>query len=309
MRRTSRIAHQRPGPRAPHLERTPRRPSVFVIGLGRLGTALARSLAAHGWQVQAWSRSAKRRRLPGVTIRSGGVPVEVADAKLVLLTVPDRAIGMVAADLAARGLLHKGQVVAHCAGALDLAPLRPAAEAGAAIGSLHPLVAATAGAVHLPGKAAAIDGTAPAVRVLRRIARTVGLKPITVPATGRASYHAAASLAANCLVALADLSAELLASTGVPREQALAALLPLMHSSLENLEHVGLPGALTGPVARGDAAVVESHLAALRDLPPQLLAYRALSERLIEIARAQGSADAEGLARIERQLRKPLRRR
>lgn len=308
VRRSSRIAHARAAPRSPHLERTPRRPTVFVVGLGRLGTALARSLAEHGWSVQAWSRKPKRKKLPGVVIRTGGAPTEVADAKLVLLTVPDRAIALVAADLAARGLLHKGQVVAHCAGALDLQPLRPAAEAGAAIGSLHPLVAATAGAVHLPGKAAAIDGTAPAVRTLRRIARTVGLKPITVPAHERARYHAAASLAANGLVALADLAAELLASTGVPREQALSALLPLMASSLENLEHAGLPAALTGPVARGDAAVVESHLAGLRDLPHQLAAYRALNERALEIARDLGTGDADGLARIERILRRPRRR-
>jgi len=308
VRRSSRISHKHPAPRSPHLERTPRRPTVFVVGLGRLGSAFARGLAAHGWQVEAWSRTPRRRRLPGVTVRTGGAPTGVADARLVLLTVPDRAIEMVATDLAARGLLGEGQVVAHCAGSLGLAPLRAAAEAGAAIGSLHPLVAASPGQVQLAGKAAAIDGTAAATRVLRRVARTVGLKPIAIPAEARVRYHAAASLAANGLVALADLAAELLATAGMSRDQALSALLPLLASSLENVERVGLPAALTGPVARGDAAVVDAHLAALRDLP-QNAAYRALSLRMVEIAKAQGAADPEGLARIERLLRRQVRRR
>ncbi len=308
VRRSARTVHQRSVSRVPRLERTPRRPTVFVVGLGRLGTALARALAAHGWQVQAWSRTPTRRRLPGVTLRSGGVPTEVEGAKLVLLTVPDRAIAAVATDLAQRGLVGRGQVVAHCAGALDLEPLQAAAAAGAAIGSLHPLVAASPGAVQLTGKAAAIDGVPAAARLLRRVARTVGLRPLQVPAAGRVRYHAAASLAANGLVALADLAAELLASTGVAREQALAALLPLLASSLENLQRTGLPDALTGPVARGDAAVVQAHLAALRELP-QYAAYVALSARALEIAAQQGAADPEGLERIDKLLRKPIRRR
>ena len=302
-RRKGRVVHARPAKRSPHLERSPRRPRVFVVGLGRLGAALARGLAAHGWQLEGWSRSA-RRRIPGVGVHAGGAPASI-DARLVLLTVPDRAVGLVAADLAARGLVGRGQVVAHCAGALGLEPLRPAAEAGAEIGSLHPLVAATGGAVQLGGRTAAVDGTAGAVRLLRRVARTVGLRAIAVPASERVRYHAAASLAANGLVALADLAAGLLAGAGLGREQALAALLPLLESSLQNLEKRGLPDALTGPVARGDAAVVEDHLRALDG--EAALAYRALMRRAVALAAEQGGADREGLERIDRALRRPRR--
>lgn len=307
VRRGNRTSHPRPVKRAAHLERTPSRPVVAIVGLGRLGTALARGLAEKGWPVEVWTRSPTRRRIPGVKIRTGPLP-NLERARLVLLTVPDRAIEQVATGLARHGLLRRGQVVAHCSGSLDLTPLAAAATAGAEVGSLHPLVAAAPGPVELAGKAAAIDGSEKAMRLLRRIARTLGLEPIVVPASGRRTYHAAASLAANGLVALAEQATNLLASVGLTREQALRALLPLLRSSLDNLAAVGLPAALTGPIARGDAAVVEAHLEELRDRP-HLDTYRALSARMVELARQQGSADPEGLERIVRLLaRRPRRR-
>lgn len=302
-----RTAHPPAAKRPPHLEPAGdlrSRNRVFVVGAGRLGTALARSLSLAGWEVEAWSRTPRRRKLPGVTQHAGLLPAGIADAKLVLLTVPDRAIGAVASELAELGLLHRGQVVAHASGALDLRPLAPAAAAGASVGSLHPLVAATPGEVQLGGKWSAVEGDAAAVRLLRRVARAVGLRPFAVSGEARARYHAAASLAANGLVALADLASELLASAGVDRETALEALLPLLQSSLDNLARTGAQGALTGPVARGDAAVVAAHLRELRGDPARN-AYRALAARQVEIALQQGSADPAGLERIARLVSAP----
>lgn len=296
----ARTSHPETQPRPPHLDQRRSRPSVAIFGAGRLGSALARRLAEAGWQVDAWRRSRGGKRIPGVTFHTGATPPAVSSAKLLLLTVPDRAIGELSAELAEAGTIRKGQVVAHCSGALDLSPLSPLALAGASTGSLHPLVAAASGEVPLEGISAAIAGDEKAVRLLRRAARSVGLIPLTV--TGpRPRYHAAASLAANGLVALADLASELLASTGMSREQALAALLPLMQSSVDNLGRVGLPDALTGPIARGDAAVVMAHLQGLVGDPARE-AYRALAKRQIDIATDQGTGSEEGLEAIGRLL-------
>lgn len=290
-------SHPTPQARPPHLDSARRLPSVTILGAGRLGAALARRLAEAGWQVDTWRRSPSRKKIPGVTFHTGSLPASIS-SKLVLLTVPDRAIGALAEELAATGMIRKGQVVAHCSGALDLGPLSPLALVGASTGSLHPMVAAASGEVPLEGISAAIAGDEKAVRLLRRAARSVGLVSLTV--TGpRPRYHAAAALAANGLVALADLASELLASTGMSREQALAALLPLMQSSMDNLGRVGLPDSLTGPIARGDAAVVKAHLQGLRGDPARE-AYRALARRQLEIAVDQGSGSEEGLEAIRK---------
>ena len=80
----------------------------------------------------------------------------------------------------------------------------------------------------------------------------------------RAGYHAAAVLASNDVVALMAAAAPRLgarraAGGGGPR----AALAPLMLAAAANVRALPLERALTGPVARGDVATVERHLAAL----------------------------------------------
>ncbi len=290
----------------PHLERERARHSVFIVGAGRLGMALARGLAATGWQVDTWSRTSRPPRLQGIDHHVGPIPPTL-NAELVILTVPDRVIAAMAQLLADSGRVSRGQVAAHCAGALDLAPLAPLKEAGLEVGSLHPLAAATPGMVGLHGHSAALDGSPKALRLLRRLARDSGLRPIAVASSERARYHAAASLAANGLVSLADLATELLVAAGVPPGQALDALVPLLDSAVRGLEERGLPAALTGPIARGDAVVVESHLEVLAE-SPAFDAYRALGRRALELAREQRGADAPGLERIERLLKRPRRR-
>ncbi|AKU90480.1 Rossmann-like and DUF2520 domain-containing protein [Vulgatibacter incomptus] len=283
--------------RGPHLERERSRHTVYIVGAGRLGSAVARGLAAAGWEVRTWSRSPERRvEIAGVEHRSGELPDRLP-GELVLLTVSDRVVAPISVLLAETGRIAGGQVVAHCAGALDLAPLEPLRQIGAQVGSLHPLVAASGGRVELRGRSAAVDGDPEAVRLLKRVARDLDLRTIAVPAKERPRYHAAAALAANGLVSLTDLAVGLLEGAEIPREAALDALVPLLESSLQGLAERRLPGALTGPVARGDAAVVQDHLRALAGTAA-LDAYRALSVHALELARAQGTADPAGLERI-----------
>jgi predicted short-subunit dehydrogenase-like oxidoreductase (DUF2520 family) len=284
------------------------RPSVYVVGAGHLGSAVARGLKKAGWKVGAWTRTPGPRPRGHVRARTGPLPRAVGEADLVLLAVPDRAIHEMAERLAAERLAREGQVVAHLSGALQLAALEPAGRAGAALGSLHPLIAVPAGDVSLAGAAAALAGDPPARQLLHRVADDLGLTLFEVPEDQRVRYHAAASLAANGLVALADQAVGVLWAAGVPIQQAFAALIPLLASSLQGLAERGLPNALTGPIARGDAEVVEAHLQALAGTPA-LDAYVALSRGALSLARARGKADEEALNRIAALLAEPRPRR
>ena len=111
-----------------------------------------------------------------------------------------------------------------------------------------------------------------------------------MPEERRAAYHAAASIASNLLVALEESSAELLGRIGI--EDARELLAPLVLRTAANWAERG-PEALTGPIARGDAATVQRHLAALRESAPELLPlYEALADRAAELARSQPKARA-----------------
>jgi predicted short-subunit dehydrogenase-like oxidoreductase (DUF2520 family) len=53
---------------------------------------------------------------------------------------------------------------------------------------------------------------------------------------------------------------KLFEQAGIRQEEALESLLPLIAGSYQNIAKVGLPCALTGPIARGDTEVVAKHL-------------------------------------------------
>jgi predicted short-subunit dehydrogenase-like oxidoreductase (DUF2520 family) len=113
-----------------------------------------------------------------------------------------------------------------------------------------------------------------------------------------------AVLASNYLVALLDLAASLWAEWGATPEDGLRALLPLVRGTIENIDALGIPAALTGPIARGDAGTVERHFAALRTLAPHVMpVYKELGLRTVSVALAKGTIDSKQARRLEEALR------
>jgi predicted short-subunit dehydrogenase-like oxidoreductase (DUF2520 family) len=306
----------RPRPAAPHgpagswdradtgARATSRPLTVGVVGAGRVGAVLGAALAAAGHHVTAVAgdSGASRARLalllPDVPRRSA-VSVARAAADLLLIAVPDDALAGVVTDLAQRGALRPGQVVAHTSGAHGLAVLAPAAAVGARPLALHPAMTFTG----TPDDLARLDGisygiTAPAdLRPLAaRLVTDLGGVPEWVAETDRPLYHAALAHGANHLVTLVNEATDRLRDAGVARPEKVLA--PLLRAALENALRLG-DDALTGPVSRGDAGTVERHLARLAATAPESVpAYLALARRTADRAIAAGRlrpVDAQSL--------------
>lgn len=265
---------------------------MLVVGVGRLGSAVAVQLDRAGWPVTVRTQSPAGRRQAK---RLGLVEAEaeaMGRAELCLLTVPDAAVAAVARAVAP--LLGPSTGLVHCAGALTLEALQPAA-AGRPTGSFHPLVSVTGPETPLAGHSVAIATRAPPlVPLLGRLAEALGLRPLRVPEEGRAAYHAGAALAASGLVALLDAAVAAWQEAGVPEREAMGGLVALMRSALDGAEARGTVAALTGPVMRGDAEVVQSHL---RALPSEVLPiYLALQQRVL--ARAADRLARPAVARM-----------
>lgn len=211
---------------------------VALVGPGRLGRTLASLLPDAGHTVSLCGRD---------------TPIPHAD--VVWLTVPDAAIAEASARVPA------GPIVIHASGATDLTPVAGHARHG----SVHPLMTFPGpehGLPDLHGVAAAIAASDPATaEVLTGLARDLGLTPVEVPGDRRL-YHAAAVLAGNAATVLLAEAGRILAAAGVPEAQGRALLLPLAQRSLDAALN-DPAGALTGPVARGDDAVLDAHRAAL----------------------------------------------
>jgi predicted short-subunit dehydrogenase-like oxidoreductase (DUF2520 family) len=207
----------------------------------------------------------------------------------VVLAVPDHVVAEVAYELSLMGAAPPGCAVFHLAGALSTDVLAPLHPPGYALGSIHPLVAVAdpwLAADRLMGAAFALAGEPAAIALARRLVDALGGLPLVISPALRPLYHAAAVMASNYLVALTATSIRLLSSTGVDESDATRALLPLLRGTLSNIEQLGLPAALTGPIPRGDIDTIRLHLARLSDADRVL--YCGLGLELLRLARAAG---------------------
>lgn len=248
-------------------------PPILLVGRGRVGTALHRAGTDAGLTVTLAGRD---------DLASPPHPPEAA-----LLCVPD---GEIAAAAAATVSAHPDLAfIGHTSGASGLHALP--GDAGSARFSLHPLQTVPEGTISLVGAPAAVAGSSEAALGLATgLAQALGMRPFEVPEESRAAYHAAASIASNFLIALEASATELLAAAGV--EDGRELLAPLVLQTAANWSERG-EEALTGPIARGDEATVDSHRAALRELAPHLEPlYEALAERTRAIARSERAQTA-----------------
>ena len=188
----------------------------------------------------------------------------VAGARVVVVAVHDGAVASVARRLAAAWPAGAAPAVLHTAGARSAAELRPLARLARGTGVFHPVVAllGAASAERLGGAIATISGDRSGLAAARALARALGMRPLRVEDRRRPVVHAAAVLAAGDLVALLGEAERLLVHAGVRRRTARVVLSALAGSAVAGYSARGV-SALTGPVARADAATLGRHVKAL----------------------------------------------
>lgn len=250
-------------------------PRVGFIGAGRAAGALAAGLSARGYRVAAIasrthaSAAALAERIEGCTaVPSAQAVAEACD--IVFITTPDGAIEAVARDVD----WPAGVGVAHCCGAESASILDAARERGAVTGSFHPMqtfTQATLGFEVFAGVAFAVEGDPPLLDALREMARALGGRPVDVRPEHRALYHLSGFLVCGLMSGQVGRAADLWRVMGYTREQGLESLVPILRGTVDSLDLQGLPGALTGPISRGDLGTVRKHLEAIESYAPSLL--------------------------------------
>ncbi|MFF0531430.1 Rossmann-like and DUF2520 domain-containing protein [Nocardia amikacinitolerans] len=283
----------------------PARLTVGIVSAGRVGSALGAALERAGhvvFGVSAISDASKHRarlRLPESEI----LPIEevAARSELLLLAVPDTELPGLVRGLASSGVVRPGTIVAHTSGANGVGVLAPLAEIGALPLAIHPAMTFTGHDEDVSRLGNACFGITAADDIGYAIAQSLviemGGEPVRVSEENRALYHAALAHGSNHLVTVVldavEALREALAGPGLlgqqivddqPNGLAERLLAPLASAALDNALRRG-QSALTGPVARGDADAVATHLAALEATDERLAAgYRAMSLRTAERA-------------------------
>ncbi len=257
----------------------PRKPTVAIVGPGRLGSAMAVALRAAGYRVTELV-SREPRRVHGLARKIGARAVAPAearlDAKVVWFCVPDGEITATAREFA-RSTDWRGKIALHPSGALASSELDALRRRGAAAASLHPMMSFP-GKVQpkLKGVPFAVEGDAPAVRAASQIARDVGGEPLKINATSKPLYHAWGAFASPLLVALLAVGERVGKTAGVPPAKLRHALAPILQQTLANYLERGVAGAFSGPLVRGDVATIRKHVRGLKRVPEAYAVYAAL---------------------------------
>jgi predicted short-subunit dehydrogenase-like oxidoreductase (DUF2520 family) len=286
---------------------------VGIISAGRVGTALgvalerAEHVVVSCSAISRASRQRAERRLPDTQV----LPVQdvAAHAELLILAVPDAELADLVTGLAATGSVRPGTIVVHTSGANGVGVLAPLTDLGCIPLAIHPAMTFTGSDEDIVRLSGACFGITAADDVGYAVAQSlvleIGGEPFGVREDARPLYHAALAHGGNHVVTVVLDAVEALRAAlrgqellgqevvgDAPGGIAERVLAPLARASLENALQRG-QSALTGPVARGDAAAVSTHLHALEGLDPELAqAYRTNSLRTAQRARAQADVFA-----------------
>ena len=285
------------------------KPSIAIVGCGRMGTALAKTLSDRSWPIIGTSslHQASAQKVAALCHAAAATdqPWEITPgADVVFLTTPDGVIASVCNDIARHGGFSAGAVVLHCSGAHASTILSAAHQNQAWIGSMHPLQSfASVDLSRNPfrGIRAAIEGDAAAISLATRIIEDLEATPLHIATSGKPLYHAAAVVASNFLVTLMGAASRMIQQAGVSSEDALVVLKPLIDGTLANIERAGVYQALTGPVVRGDLQTIETHIRAMEETMPDILPlYRCLVHYTALLAREGNRISEDGFSVLQK---------
>jgi predicted short-subunit dehydrogenase-like oxidoreductase (DUF2520 family) len=281
--------------------------SIAIIGAGRVGSAVGFLLKRAGYTVTGVAARSLASAEKASAFIGAGEPATDAvkaasKADIVFITTPDGAIQHVCDGIASEGGLKASSLVVHMSGAHTLDLLDAARTVGAHRAVLHPLQSLASreqGIKTLPGSYFRIDSDPEAQVIAREIVTALGGIELAMPKwspdkDSAALYHAGAVAVSNYFVALVDYGLKFYQVLGADKNEALKAVLPLIRGTLHNIETLGIPDALTGPIMRGDAQTVRDHLHAMQKRTPQLVSlYKALARQTVSVARDRGSINQE----------------
>ena len=268
--------------------RAVKRPSIAIVGPGRLGTAIALSLARSGNRISEIISRQDRESLAAARRLSRKVGAHAAhtrsarlDADVSWFCVPDSKIAEAAREHSDRE--WNGKIALHSSGVLTSDALELLRDRGASVASVHPLMTFVRSSVpDLSGVTFAVEGDPRAVRLARRIVRDLGGEMLLLRKQDKQAYHAFATMICPLLVSLLASTERVAGLAGIPRQQARRRMLPIIEQTLRNYARLGPAKAFTGPIVRGDLETIAVHLQTLTALPAAREAYVALAKAAIE---------------------------
>lgn len=285
--------------------------TLSIIGCGRVGKTLGRLWHEAGsFQIEGVLNRSLASAADAVQFIGSGTACNGAEefpsSDCYLFATSDDSLGEAVGRFAKRAKFQGRPTVFHCSGALTSSILLPLKERGCQIASVHPVKSFADPARALAtfaGTPCAAEGDAEAVRLLALQFDTIGGRLFPIAPEGKLLYHTSFAFACAYIVTLIDTATQLCENAGLAKANALEILQSLVRDTVENVFTLGAERSLTGPIARGDTALVRTQLNELRRSAPALEnVYRELGEMTVTLARSAHTAAPENLMLLEQLL-------
>ena len=286
---------------------------INFIGCGQVGQTLGK-LWQQGNHIiigDILNQSLKSSETAVNVINSGKAVdklVNMTCADLYMIGCGDDDIEQCSQQLANSGLLKAGNIVFHCSGAQPASLLHACKEQGAYVASIHPIKSfadAQLAVDSFAGTYCGMEGDDIALQTIEPLFNAIGAQLLTINSDNKTLYHAASVIACNYLVALQELSINAFAEAGIDRKQAMNVLHPIVQGTVENIFTLGTSAALTGPIARGDKAIVSNQLEAINEWNQDFSTiYRLLGQISVDVAEKKSGTNQLKLKQIRDLLEK-----
>ena len=269
------------------------KPNIVIIGAGKVGNTFQKIFTSNSYNVTLIGRDIATKQQA------------ISNAALVLITTTDQAIEAVCETIST--YLTSDTIVSHCSGALNSDVLLNAKGQGCMIASSHPLNTFPSLAASLTtfsnnehGTYLYCEGDKKALTLLDSIFSSVGFKVVEIPSNAKMAYHAACVFACNYLTILMDISLQTAQLEGINKKQFWQAIQPLVQSTLNNISEHGTTQSLSGPIARGDAQTVSSHVELLANNNSEISEiYIKLAQQALNLAQQQGRLSDDKLKALK----------
>jgi predicted short-subunit dehydrogenase-like oxidoreductase (DUF2520 family) len=264
----------------------PRKFSITIVGPGRLGTALARSLHTAGIRVAeiAYRKSSVAAKRLAKSVNARAVAFEEVEflGEVIWLCVADAEIAATAKAMAKRRS-WEGTVVFHSSGALSADELAPLRRRGAKVASVHPMMTFVRNfepSIH--GVVFSLEGDAAAVKVAGELVKHLGGESFSISRKNKPLYHALGAFVSPLIVAQMATAERIGRELGLKPQRTRKIVAPILQQTVRNYLAHGPAAAFSGPIVRGDAATVRKNLAALKRVSGAAEIYRALARAAVE---------------------------
>ena len=259
---------------------------IGFIGAGKVGCTLGKYFSQGGLELSGYYSRTKVSATEAAQFTNSNYYSDLLslleDSDFIFITVSDDKISSIWDQI--KEMPIQSKIICHCSGSISSQIFSGINQYGAFGYSVHPLLA-----IHskkdsyksLHDALFTVEGDSTKMPQVIALLKGLGNSVQTIPTSAKRNYHAAAVFASNHIVALAQISIDLLMDCGFSQDAARQAITPLLTGNVANIVNVGTKAALTGPVERNDISTIQKHLSYLT--PEQQTIYKELSKILVKI--------------------------